>query len=136
MLRGNNIDIDTLEVATAIHDTDVRTASAEALSLTREDLQKMIRQQIKAEGKTSLTDDAFIEAYRQCSSVREAAAFLTQETGREVSKDQVYRAIARAGGAAAVLNVRDSDSIVRGVASQRRDKHGKPLFQSQTQKDQ
>jgi len=41
------------------------------------------------------------------------------------------KALGLAGGAAAVLNSEDSNSVVRGVASQRRDKHGKPLPQSQ-----
>lgn len=58
------------------------------------------------------------------------APFSTCQAGREVSKDQVSRALKRAGGAAAVLNAEDSDSVVRGVASQRRDRFGKRLPQS------
>jgi hypothetical protein len=120
-----------LEIAAAIHDADALAASASPIQLTQQDLTRMIRQQVKAEAKTTLTDAVYIAAYRQCQSVREAAAFLTRETQREVSKDEVQRAVTRAGGAAAVLSATDSDSIVRGVASQDRDKHGKPIVQSQ-----
>jgi len=131
MLGDGRIEVESLEIAAAIHDADAQAASALGSPLTKEGLKQMIRQQVKAEGKTSLTDAAYVEAYRQCGSVREAAAFLTQETNQDVSKDQVQRALTRTGGAAAVLNSEDSNSVVRGVASQRRDKHGKPLPQSQ-----
>jgi len=99
---------------------------------TAEQLKLMIRRQVKAEGKTSLADGVFVQAYRYCGSVREAAAFLSRQTGQEVSKDQVQRALTRAGGAAAVLDAVDSDSIQHGVASQRRDRFGKRLPQSKT----
>lgn len=132
LLATGGIEIEAMEVAAAIHDADAVASSALASDLTKDVLKQMIRQQVKAEKKTQLTDDIHIAAYRQCGSVREAAAFLSQETEREVSKDQVQRAITRAGGAAAVLNGRDSDSVVRGVASHDRDKHGKPIIRAQT----
>lgn len=94
-------------------------------------LKLMIRQQVKAEAKTGLTDDIFVAAYRQHGSVRKAAAFLSQQTGRHVSKDQVHCALKRSGGIQAVLNAEDSDSIQRTVASQRRDRRRK--FASPTQ---
>jgi len=97
---------------------------------TAEQLKLMIRRQVKAEGKTSLADGVFVQAYRYCGSVREAAAFLSRQTGQEVSKDQVQRALKRAGGAVAMLNAEDSDSVERGVASHRRDRFGKRLPQS------
>ena len=96
---------------------------------TAEQLKLMIRRQVKAEGKTSLTDGVFLQAYRHCGSVREAASLLTRQTGREVSKDQVQRTLKRAGGAVAMLNAEDSDSVERGVASHRRDRFGKRLPQ-------
>jgi hypothetical protein len=131
MLVNDQLEVESLEIAAAIHDADALAASASPIQLTQQDLTRMIRQQVKAEAKTTLTDAVYIAAYRQCQSVREAAAFLTRETQREVSKDEVQRAVTRAGGAAAVLSATDSDSIVRGVASQDRDKHGKPIVQSQ-----
>ncbi len=94
-------------------------------------LKLMIRQQVKAEAKTGLTDDIFVAAYRQHSSVRKAAVFLSHQTGRNVSKDRVHRALKRSGGIQAVLNAEDSNSIQRTVASQRRDRQRK--FASPTQ---
>lgn len=128
-LGDGGLDVDRLELVAAIQDAEVRQTDQLAV-VTEEQLKLMIRQQVKAEGKTSLTDDAFLQAYRHCGSVREAAAFLSRETGQEVSKDQVQRALKRAGGAVAVLDAEDSDSIQRGVASQRRDMFGKRLPQS------
>lgn len=135
MLVNAQIEVESLEIAAAVHDADALSASDSVPALTQQQLSQMIRQQIKAEAKTHLTDDVYIAAYRQCQSVREAAAYLTRETHQEVSKDTVQRAITRAGGAAAVLNATDSDSIVRGVASQDRDKHGKPIVQSKRPKE-
>ncbi len=128
-LGEQGLDVDRLEIVAAIQDAEVRQTDQLAV-VTEEQLKLLVRQQVKAEGKTSLTDDAFLQAYRHCGSVREAAAFLSRHTGREVSKDQVHRALKRAGGAAAVLNAEDSDSVERGVASQRRDRFGKRLPQS------
>lgn len=133
-LGDTKIEIETMEIAAAIHDADALVSAPSIPNLTQEVLQQMIRQQVKAEMKTHLNDDIYLAAYRQCGSVREAAVFLSAETGREVTKDQVHRALVRAGGAAAVLNGDDSDSVVRRVASQDRDKHGKPLIRAQPSK--
>ncbi len=131
-LGDGHIEIESLEVASAIHDADALVSAPIVPNLSQEVLKQMIRQQVKAEMKTQLNDDIYLAAYRQCGSVREAAAFLSAETGREVTKDQVHRALARAGGAAAVLNADDSDSVVRAVASHDRDKHGQPIIRAQT----
>lgn len=133
-LGDTDIEIESLEVAAAIHDADASASAALGPMLTTENLKQMIRQQVKAEMKAQLNDDIYLAAYRQCGSVREAATFLSTETEREVTKDQVHRALTRAGGAAAVLNSDDSDSVVRGVASQDRDKHGKLLIRAQPSK--
>jgi hypothetical protein len=124
------IEVDPLEIVAAIQDAEERATASGAPGISMEQLKLMIRQQVKAEEKTALTDDVFVAAYRQHGSVRQAAAFLSQQTGQDVSKDQVHRALQRAGGAAAVLNAEDSDSIQRPVASQRRDKFGKPIVQA------
>lgn len=131
-LRDGLIDIEPLEIAAAIEDADARKAESEGITLTLDGLKVLIRQQVKAEGATQLSDDAMRSAYRHCGSVRQAAELLTRETGQSVTKDRVQRALTRAGGASAVLDSEDSDSIVRGVASQSRDKHGKPMIHSQT----
>ncbi len=130
-LGDAKIEIETMEIAAAILDADASASAPLIPNVSQEVLKQMIRQQVKAEMKTQLNDDIYLAAYRQCGSVREAAAFLSAETDREVTKDQVHRALARAGGAAAVLNADDSDSVVRAVASHDRDKHGKPLIRAQ-----
>jgi hypothetical protein len=119
-LSDTAIDIEPLEIVAAIQDAETQAAS-ELTVVSQEKLKRMIRQQVKAEGKTTLTDDIFVAAYRQHGSLRKAAAFLSQETGQNVSKDQVHRAVQRAGGATAVFNAQSSASIRRGVASQRCD---------------
>ncbi len=128
-LGEQGLDADRLELVAAIQDAETRQQDQLAV-ITEEQLKLMVRQQVKAEGKTSLTDDVFLQAYRHCGSVREAAAFLSRQTGQAVSKDQVHRALKRAGGAAAVLDAEDSDSVQRGVASHRRDRFGKRFSQS------
>lgn len=130
-LGEGRLEIDPLEIAAVVHEADDRAASVVGPPLTNERLTQMVRRQVKAEDKASLKDDVLIQAYRQQGSVREAAAFLTRQTRQEISKDRVQRAVSRAGGAAAVLNAVNSNSIVRGVASQSRDKLGRPVIHSQ-----
>jgi hypothetical protein len=125
------IDIDPLEILTALRDAEASQTDAATAPVTVEQLTLLIRRQIKAEHKSELTDDVYIAAYRQHGSVRKAADFLSNETGTTISKDQVQRAVTRAGGAAEVLNAEDSDSVVRPVASRSRDRRGKSLIQSQ-----
>jgi hypothetical protein len=129
-LCEDQIEVEALAIATAIHDADAAGSSDGLITVTEQQLKLMIRQQIKAETKTELTDDILIAAYRHHGAYRSAAEYLSQETEQTVSKDAVYRAVQRAGGVLAILNSEDSNSVVRGVASQRRDKKGKTLLQS------
>lgn len=125
------IDIDPLEILTALRDADAGQSEAGTAPMTAEQMTLVIRRQIKAEHKSQLTDTVFLAAYRQCGSVRKAAEFLSKETGATISKDQVHRAVTRAGGAEEVLNVEDGNSVIRPVASRPRDRHGKSLISSQ-----
>lgn len=125
------IDVDPLEILTALRDAEAKQTDAGTAPVTAEQLTLLIRRQIKAEHKSELSDDIYLAAYRQHGSVRKAAEFLSDETGATISKDQVQRAVTRAGGAAEVLNAEDSDSVVRPVASRSRDRRGKTLIQSQ-----
>ncbi len=99
--------------------------------LNRDQLALLIRQQVKAEAKSSLNDDVLVAAYRQFGSMRKAAESLSKETGQQFSKDQVQRAVLRAGGVQTVLRTESSDSVQRTVASQSRDR--KMKFASPTQ---
>jgi len=83
---------------------------------------QVVRQQVKAEIKGHLEDDVLIAARLTHGSTRKAAAALTEELGRPVSKDQVQRAIQRAGGLDALADATNSASVARSVASQPRDR--------------
>lgn len=94
--------------------------------MSREQFTLLIRRQIKAEQKTHLTDDVLVAARRQCGSLRKAAEYLSSETGQDVTKDQVFRAVKRAGGLAEIINASDSDSIVRTSPTARGRSKSKP----------
>ncbi len=110
------------EPSTLDGNSEAVAAASDMTVVSEKQLKLMIRQQVKAEEKTRLTDDIYVAAYRQEDSYRKAAAYLSQEADTEVSKDQVYRAVNRSGGVQAVLKTEDSDSIQRTVASQGRDR--------------
>jgi hypothetical protein len=123
----DRFEIDVEEVAACIADASKKAVESSSFAITEEELKLAIRRQIKAESKSELTDDIYVRAYRQENSLRAAAEFLSKQTGSLVTKDSVKRAIDRQGGIAALANTEDSNSIVRGVTSQHRDKKGKIL---------
>jgi hypothetical protein len=131
-LCDGRLELDLDAVFAAIREADTAAAS-QTSTFTVDQLRDVVRQQLKAEEWTHLPDDAFAEAYRREGSYRKAAAFLSQATGREITKEKVANAVQRLGGAAAVLRSDDSDSIVRTVVSQRRDRSGKTLTSSKPQ---
>lgn len=133
--RAGEIEVEAIAVATAICDADSAGSTQGIATLTEEQLKMMIRQQIKAEGKAELNDNLLVAAYQHCGAYRSAAEYVATVSGKSVSKDSVFRAVQRSGGALAVLNGADSNSIVRGVASQPRDKKGKPILGSQPPED-
>ena len=98
--------IDPLEITAAWENTT--TEGTVQTAVATDVMKLMIRQQIKAEGSSHLTDDAFKSAYRQYGSIRAAAEFLSEQIGRNISKDQVGRAITRCGGRSGVAAPRDT----------------------------
>jgi len=124
---ADRLEIDVEEVAACLLYSSKKAVGSTTLSLSEEELKLTIRRQIKAENKSELTDDIFVSAYLQEGSLRAAAKFLSKQTNSEVTKDSVKRAVDRQGGISALANESDSDSIVRGVASQHRDRQGKKL---------
>jgi hypothetical protein len=126
MLGERGIEIDPLAFATAVQEAESPTCASLQQSFSREQLNLMIRQQIKAEHKSQLTDDVLVAARRQCGSLRKAAEYLSSETGQVVTKDQVFRAVKRAGGLAEIINTNDSDSIVRTSPTARGRRKSKP----------
>jgi hypothetical protein len=89
--------------------------------LTLDKLKLMVRQQVSADRAMRLDDDALVQAYQSCGSVREAARLLTEATGRNVSKDRVARAVKRRGGVAIVGRHENTRSVQRVAVSQRCD---------------
>lgn len=126
LLDTRGIEVDPLAFASAVQEAEPPTCASEQQTITCEQLTLMIRRQIKAEHKTQLTDDVLVAARRQCGSLRKAAEYLSAETGQAVTKDQVCRAVKRAGGLAEIINASDSDSIVRTSPTARGRRKSKP----------
>lgn len=94
---GEQTVIDVDAVLAAILLAEAEPAPVDPLPLNPDGLKQVIRRQIRAEGKTNLTDDILLAAYHREGSVRKAAAFLTESTGRTVTKDRVQSAVRRSG---------------------------------------
>lgn len=135
-MRDGWLDVDYDAVLAAIFEVDADRDAEAAATIDNGQLKLMIRQQVKAEGKSQLTDDILVAAYRQEGSVRKAATFLSMKTGQLVTKDKVQSAVARAGGSSVFARDHDSDSIVRTVVSQRRDRTKKILRKLEPVEDQ
>lgn len=129
-LEDGEITLELDAVVAAVHDAEATVNTASPTAIDKNHLLLMIRQQVKAENRSDLSDDVLIAAYRQCGSNRKAASYLSEQTGQDFTKDQVHRAVKRAGGVLAVLNHENSNSVVRDVASQSRDASGKRIRQS------
>jgi hypothetical protein len=129
-LQGKRIDIDSVEIVASVTEAEAKAISKE--SKQNEKLRLMIRQQVAAHSKTELTDEFIVNTYRDHGSLRKAAVFLSKRLGRPISKDRVEDAVKRAGGVAAVCTAENSDSLIRSVASQSRDRRGKRLIQSKS----
>ena len=124
-LDGDRFVIDGVAFMEAVGEADVAAESRSLLPVDPQIKKQVVRQQVKAEIKGHLEDDILVAAYVECSSMREAAKLLTDRLGRPVSKDQVARAVKRAGGAAAAIDTDDSPSVSRRVASHSRDRSKK-----------
>ena len=108
-LGDDGLEIDAVEVAQRVADADARNPAAVPIHSARQ-----LRRQVKEQLEHCLLDDQLIAAYREHGSVRKAADALSTQTGRPVTKDDVHRAVNRAGGAATV------GGRVRGGGGQRR----------------
>ena len=124
-LDGDQLVIDGIAFMEIVAEADAAAESTSLLPLDPEVKKQLVRHQVKAEIKGHLEDDVLVAAYIEFGSMREAAKALTNRRGRPISKDQVARAVKRAGGAAAVIDADDSASVPRRVASQPRDRSKK-----------
>ena len=89
--------------------------------MTLERIKLMIQREVRTQGKVQITEDLLIAAYNRCGSYREAAKFLSEQSGDRVGKDRVRRAVMSNGGESVVTSDRVSDSIVRSTGRDRRD---------------
>ena len=94
-LAGDKTAVDTDAALAAIVLGEAELTAGNPLAPDSHTLTLMIRRQIRAEAKTRLTDDILLAAYHQEGSVRKAAAFLTEATGKVVTKDGVQNAVRR-----------------------------------------
>lgn len=122
MIDGPRFVIDGVALVDLVTEADSIVEAASLLPIDPEIKKRVVRRQVKAEIKGHLEDDVLIAARLTHGSTRKAATALTEQLGRPVSKDQVQRAIDRAGGLGALAETEDSASVARSVASQSRDR--------------
>ncbi|CAG0972274.1 hypothetical protein PHYC_01314 [Phycisphaerales bacterium] len=123
--NGTGLQVDPFLLHDLVSRADDLQSQTHAIPIDPKSRKLVVRRQLKAELTSHLEDSNLVAAYRQHGSMREAATALTKERGKPVTKDMVQRAVTRAGGAKAVLNSEDSESVTRTVASHRRDKGGR-----------
>lgn len=121
LLADDVVSLDAEAVLESVTEADRIAEEAGGVSLDVRG-KRLVRNQVKAELKSFLADDALVAAYKQHGSFDKAAVALSDQTGTKISRDRVWRAVKRAGGAKAVLRDEDSGSVGRAVASQRRDR--------------
>jgi len=120
-LDGESVVIDGVALAEIVVEAD-RAAEAAGIVAIDEVGRTMVRRQVKAEIKSLLTDDALVAAYKQYGSLRKAAQALTKDTGEQITKDKVKRAVDRLADVDDVVSKKDSPSVSRRVASHPRDR--------------
>jgi hypothetical protein len=120
--NGLSLEVNALLLHELVSRADDLQSQLHAVPIDPKGKKLVVRRQLKAELASHLDDSNLVAAYRQHGSMREAAKALTSERGTPISKDMVARAVARAGGAKAVMNMEDSESVGRSVASHRRDR--------------
>ena len=115
IVGDGRLELDRDAIFSAVREVD-DAAARPPETLSVQQLKVIVRQQVNAEEKSALFDDACIAAYRSEGSYRKAALLLSQEMGRPVSKDQIAQAMKRNGGLVAVLRSgpRSEAKTVRG----------------------
>lgn len=126
-LGADSVVLDVAAIGEIVADADASAEARSAVPTDPEIKKQIIRQQIKAEIKTHLEDDVLVAAWVTHQSYRKAARALSAQLERPVSKDQVERAVKRAGGIKALTEMMDTGSVARTVASQSRDRSKKIL---------
>ena len=125
-IEGQSLVLDTVAMAEMVAEADKASAATNLVSMDQTG-KKLVRRQVKAEIKSLVADDALVAAYQTNGSYRKAADALIEQ-GFPTDRWAVERAVKRAGGRKAVIAQKDSASVGRSVASQRRDR-GKKIEQ-------
>lgn len=115
-LQGGSITIALADICAMLQDTDAANEAVCAVPRTPRARNRQLRRNIRAELRSFVQDEEIRDAYLVHGDVRSTAKAL------DISKDKVSRALQKFGGAKAVAERRDSDSVQRTVASQRRDR--------------
>ena len=121
-LGADGVEFDHSLLIPMIIEADAVATQAAQSQMNLKELKVLISREVKSIQAHELTDDVLARAYVQEGSYRKAAEFLSRETGQEITKDKVHRAVQRCGGTTALARGEDSNSIVRTVASQHRDR--------------
>ena len=108
-----------------VQKADELQAQVELLPLDPAGKRRVLRRHAQAAASSNQEDEVLVGAYQACHSYREAAKVLSARLKTKITKDKVKRAVDRAGGPSAVINGANSNSVVRAVASHRRDKGGR-----------
>lgn len=82
---------------------------------------KKVAKHVKSTIESMVTNEALVQAYRVNGSYRKAATALNED-GYVTDRWAVERAVKAAGGPEAVVEMEDSSSVARTVASQPRDR--------------
>ena len=121
-LGSDGVEFDHSLLIPMITEADMIATQAAQTQMNLRELKVLISREVKSIQVHELNDDVLVRAYVQEGSYRKAAEFLSRETGQEITKDKVHRAVQRSGGTTALARGEDSNSIVRTVASQHRDR--------------
>jgi hypothetical protein len=128
-LESDGISIDLLFVHDKIRSADAATERSSLLPTDPQVKKMVLGQQVHAAIKEASDDDLCLAAYKQIPSYRRAAEHLTATLKRRFTKEDVSRAVRNAGGLKAVQATQDSGSVLRPVASSKRDR-AKRIVQS------
>lgn len=115
-------EIDSGYVLDQIERADAATARASLLPADRRIKREVLAQQVHEAIKNASDDDLCVATYKQIPSYRRAAEHLTATFKRRFTKEDIARAVRRAGGPNAVTATEDSSSVGRSVASRSRDR--------------
>lgn len=117
-----NPELDVETMLDLIQTADQTPYLVGGLEISNEDLQLMIRRQIKADKQTELSDEGILQALKMHSGNARAAAKWLNDQGYSIHHSTVSRKLNKLREAHDIDRNEDSPSVARGVASQRRDR--------------